>query len=754
MNDMENTQDNHRTIIQDNHQKKGVLPVTQDEENKPRRRRTQMYAGQYGEQKDDLTAHGAQEPRARQTAEVKPQSATSQGAYSPEDGVRPLAQTAIPLMPQSTEAQNQKRMTSPAQGTLPSQGMQPSPWPLPTQGTQSPQGTIPTQGTLPTRTYPAQGYGRPTQQQTANPAWNPQQPSGYRPTQGQQPWPMNGANGTNATPPYQTAPYSPRQQGSQGQPSPNQPSYGWHPSQTGGGNPPPPNQYGGFQPSPGRKPDGRRKKPGFSPKRLLKWGALVLGVALLVVLVRQVTENVQEQNQRNALIASVEAYEERYVPGVYVDGIDLGGMTREEAEAAVTAQANQQRDNWKVRLMLEGLLVQEITSEDLNMTVDVKEALDEAWKPGHTEETVDERRATMDALLETPYEGYSALPNSDSTVIDNILLSISTRAYISPVDAQIVFDPTNFSNPLSITPEVMGRYIDMTEVKQQLYQMVSSLESGEITLEMQEIAPKTTKAMLESSIQLRATAYTPISTTSTENRNKNIDVACSRINGIVLQPGETFSFNNTVGNRTKENGFYEAIEYAYGSERMGYGGGVCQVSTTIYLAAVKANMQIVKREPHSDAVGYTEYGKDATVNMDGRKIDFQFKNDTGSPIYIVTQTMKNNNYDKKHRVCVVSIYGASLGQGVTYDIVTETVEILAAPTEIEYRKDTTQTYATYVDQTYVYREAKDGCKVASYRVKYQNGKEVERTNLYTDTYKAKGAIIYVGTVERTEEYYP
>ncbi len=475
---------------------------------------------------------------------------------------------------------------------------------------------------------------------------------------------------------------------------------------------------------------------------------MVAAVVVLVIVGRTVAQNIAAENARNALEASVTAYDARYVPNVYVDGINLSGMTREEATTAVTEHANQQRDSWKVRLTYQGQLVREVTSSDLNMTVDVDEALEEAWQVGHTG-SIDERKAEMDALAESPYEGYSATPNSDNTEIDNILTTIANQAYIAPVDAQIVFNPSNFNSPLSIVSETVGRCMDVTEAKNQLYRMVSTLESGEIALETQELQPETTKAMLEPKIQLRATAYTPISTTSTENRNMNIQVAFDKINGYMLKPGETFSFNTVVGERTQKNGFYEAIEYAYGSERMGYGGGVCQVSTTLYLAAVKANLTIVKREPHSDAVGYTEYGKDATVS--DKRIDFKFKNDTDSTIFIVCTVTKDSRYDKSKKVCLVSIYGENLGSGVTYDIVTNTVEILAPPEEPEYVKDTKHEYTTYVDQEYVYRKAKEGCVVESYRVKYVNGVETERTYLYTDTYKAKSEIIYVGTLERTEE---
>ena len=133
----------------------------------------------------------------------------------------------------------------------------------------------------------------------------------------------------------------------------------------------------------------------------------------------------------------------------------------------------------------------------------------------------------------------------------------------------------------------------------------------------------------------RATAYTDISTASTDNRNANIRQAFSKINGTVIQPGETFSFNSIVGDRTKANGFYEALEYVYGTEQMGIGGGVCQASTTVYQAAIRAGMTIIERHPHSLVVNYSDFGKDATVNSTkGHRVDFRFRNDSGSPIYI------------------------------------------------------------------------------------------------------------------------
>jgi len=712
----------------------------------PRRRRTQLNAAQYaGQQTLDnsipliRTEDAPMQPTnpPRRNPQPPPAQQSANPPMQPMSAAQPMG-AAQPMRPQG--------MNQPGQGSQYAQSGQ-------MRGFHGVQGT-PMQ--------PQQGWNNGVQpldaaHQLEQFSWGQHQQSmntgRNQPIRGGQMMPNQPMNPQRPqNPPYPQQNYGGWQQPMYPVNFPQYPANGNGGSGGNGGGNHPPTGLGGFNPE-HREPKNEpvRRKPSGQKllKRILFCACAVAVICGLVAAGGAISNAIQEQNEREALVASVTAYDDKYVPNVYVDGIHLGGMTRAEAEEAVTAHANQQRDAWKVRLMYAGQLVREITSADLNMTVDVQEALDAAWQPGHTEGSIDARKAAMDALAENPYEGYSATPSGDNVVIDNILLSIAQQAYIQPVDAHIIFDSNNFNNPLTIQPETVGRYMDTTEAKNQVYQMMSSLVSGEVELTTRELQPTTTKAMLEPQIQLRATAYTPISTTSTEERNLNIQVAFERINGKMLAAGETFSFNTVVGKRTKANGFYQAIEYAYGDQRMGYGGGVCQASTTMYLAAAKANMTILKREPHSDAVGYTDYGKDATVS--DNRIDFKFRNDTNSTIFIVATVMKDSRYDKSHKVCVVSIYGESLGKGVKYELETVTVQPLPAPTEPEYRKDTNHTYATYVDQEYTYRKATDGCVVESYLVKYVGGAETERKLMYTDTYKAKSEIIYVGTVERTEE---
>ena len=450
--------------------------------------------------------------------------------------------------------------------------------------------------------------------------------------------------------------------------------------------------------------------------------------------------------QQQQLRQYVASFDNVFCQGVYVDGIHLGGMTAEQGIAAVQAQAQQRNDAWSVRLTYQGKLVTEIKASQLNMNVDVYDTLNDAWAQGHTG-TVDERRDAMEALMVTPYEGYTAMPGGDTSVIDNTLDSIRNYVYRAAQDAAIVsFDPSK-TDPFTFQEEVPGRYLDTEPVKEQLYRMVSTLESGEIALEPVEIAPQVTVEDLKKTVELRASAYTSISTTSTEERNNNIRRSFQLISGKVLQPGETFSFNDTVGERTEKNGFYPAIEYANGEHVMGIGGGVCQASSTVYIAAVQAGLQIIKREPHSDQVNYTDYGKDATVYWQyGRKIDLQFKNNTDGPIYMVAAVQSDPN-NRKRLIAKVSLYGMSLGD-VTYSLETKTIEELE-PGEDIIVQDKKAEYVTYTDQEYVERKARKGYVVESYRVKYVGGVEVERTLLYTDTYEARAKRIYVGVTERT-----
>lgn len=125
-----------------------------------------------------------------------------------------------------------------------------------------------------------------------------------------------------------------------------------------------------------------------------------------------------------------------------------------------------------------------------------------------------------------------------------------------------------------------------------------------------------------------------------DNRDKNIMLTASFINGTVIKNGNTFSFNNTAGNPTPDRGYEKAGVFVNGQKVKGYGGGNCQVSTTIYNAALKVDgIEITERHEHGMPVGYVEMGKDATVAYDD--LDLKFKNNTGYDIKIYVEVINH-----------------------------------------------------------------------------------------------------------------
>jgi len=117
-----------------------------------------------------------------------------------------------------------------------------------------------------------------------------------------------------------------------------------------------------------------------------------------------------------------------------------------------------------------------------------------------------------------------------------------------------------------------------------------------------------------------------------ENRVNNIKIAAEELDKTVIEPGEVFSFNETVGRRSKEKGYEEAPIFVDGEKSKGVGGGVCQVSTTLYNAALEADLEIIERHRHSREVSYVEEGKDAAVVYNSK--DLRFKNTKDYPIEI------------------------------------------------------------------------------------------------------------------------
>lgn len=191
------------------------------------------------------------------------------------------------------------------------------------------------------------------------------------------------------------------------------------------------------------------------------------------------------------------------------------------------------------------------------------------------------------------------------------------------------------NNQVEIVPEVHGRYIDKEGVAPLLASVKEGVEPVIVPWNTA-YAAITADMLSEKLFNDKLASYSTYYGSSTANRSANVSRAAELLNGAVLNSGEIFSFNTQVGQRTKYNGFYTAPEYVNGQTVQGIGGGTCQVSTTLYSAVLYAGLDIISRTNHMFTVSYAPLGQDATVSDMG--VDFQFRNNSNYPIKIKSYT--------------------------------------------------------------------------------------------------------------------
>ncbi len=282
------------------------------------------------------------------------------------------------------------------------------------------------------------------------------------------------------------------------------------------------------------------------------------------------------------------------------------------------------------------------------------------------------------------------------------------------------------TNPFAVYPSSTG--IDFAVSIDEAKALITG-ESNTYTIPLKVLYPK----VKTSDIGLEAfpnslASYSSNYSSSNANRSTNIALASSKINGLVLMPGEVFSFNGTVGKRTASAGFKVAGVYVNGQVTNDYGGGICQVSSTLYNAVLRANLEIVERTNHMFPVGYVPIGTDATVSWGAP--DFKFKNSRSYPIKIVA-----SNYNKNLKI---TIYG--LKEETEY-----TVEIVSYTTgSVPYKTTYTTDKNLAPGQTKVIQSGSNGATSVAYRILKQNGVEVSRELLSKDTYSPHNQIIARG----------
>lgn len=283
------------------------------------------------------------------------------------------------------------------------------------------------------------------------------------------------------------------------------------------------------------------------------------------------------------------------------------------------------------------------------------------------------------------------------------------------------------TNPYEIHKEEHG--LDFAISLDDAKKLVSQNQES-FTIPLKVLKPKVTVKSLgqEAFPDLLAT-YSTTYSTGNANRATNIALAVKSVNGYVLMPGETFSYNSTVGERTASRGYKEAGVYLNGEVTTGLGGGICQVSSTLYNAVLLANLEIVERSNHTFKPTYVPAGQDATVSWGAP--DFKFKNNRNYPIRISASTSNGT--------ILFNVYG--LKSDDDYQVKILSYEVGSIPFSTQYQETSSLPSGTQK----VSQAGSNGCKTQTYKVLYKNGAEVSKTLLNSDTYKPHNQVVLVGT---------
>lgn len=446
---------------------------------------------------------------------------------------------------------------------------------------------------------------------------------------------------------------------------------------------------------------------------------------------------------------------DKIITGIYIKGVEVAGLTKEQAIEKVTNEFNNVLPNNLT--VVHGEYETQLNLEDLGTNLNIEEAVNRAYNIGRDSNifknmgtiiknlvsinnldlnvTVNTEQCTSilndistklpDTVVQSSYyvegnkliitRGKSGNVVDVTPSIENIKNKIQDLTYasskievvtvakepdaidIDKIHNEIYKEPVNAyytTNPYVVYPHENG--VDFNISVDEANAMLNEVKD-EYEIPLKYTAPSVTTNMIgtEAFPDLLAKFSTNYNARDTD-RTTNLRLAAEKINGTVLMPGETFSYNTVVGERTIAAGYKEAAMYQNGEVVDGLGGGICQISTTLYNAVLYSNLEIVERRNHQFVPSYASAGRDATVVYGS--IDFRFKNTRNYPVKILCTVSGG--------VAKCEIYG--LKENPDYDV--------------EITSRVTQTTATSI-------------KSETYKTVRQNGQVISSERINKDTYK-------------------
>jgi len=325
--------------------------------------------------------------------------------------------------------------------------------------------------------------------------------------------------------------------------------------------------------------------------------------------------------------------------GIFVNGIDLGGLTRDQAVVYLGQKVANVKIDQKITLY-DGNKRWVLMTRDYDFVYDFSKSVDKALTVANNGSETDKvlniiklQAKSVNLPMEISY---------DQEKLRDSLDLINEQVRTPAQDAGLDYESGN----LSITEEKAGQELDIELMINKIQEYIQSRASGDIPLPKKAVQPRVVKADL-ANVNSRLAVFSTTMAGSSANRVNNIAIAARMLDNTVVMSGETFSFNERVGQRSREKGYTEAPTISGTVLTLDLGGGVCQVATTLYNAVLQKNFPIVELFNHTVPGKSFPNARDATVAYN--QLDFKFRNDFSNPI-VIHSYLDNNSV-------IVELYG-------------------------------------------------------------------------------------------------
>lgn len=404
---------------------------------------------------------------------------------------------------------------------------------------------------------------------------------------------------------------------------------------------------------------------------------------------------------------------------IYIENIDISGLTKQEAIDKLNYEVYSKN---KINFIY-GKEIYPLNFDFIELEYNIDQVVNEAYKLDKNENFIKNSKTRLNLKIGNKIS-FKLEPNYNNSKIDEYIEIVSKKIDKNATDAQIHVE----NDIINVTKETHGVKIDRELLKTDILNKIEKIDFKENMIPTTQIYPKYTYEKL-SKINSVLGKYETKFNSNNYNRTNNIWIATSKTNNILLDSKEEFSFNQMTGKRSEQQGFKEAPIIINGEMKKGVGGGICQVSSTIYNAALYSGLEITQARNHSIPSAYIQKGRDATVSYG--TVDLKFKNIYDDPVLIQNKIVENK--------IVTTIYGNESCKK-QIDIVTEVIDVI--PNKVIVKKTNTM----YEGEKYTKEKGRKGYKVKTYRVyKNEDGEIVNRELINESYYPPMNKIIIKGT---------